>query len=222
MRCRPKTLPSCLKPRQILNRPLAAASRSGFTLLELLLTLAVLAAITAVSIPHVGLLLGDRRLVRAGDQVQIEMNRLRVDAMRQGRVMMIEALTGGNSIRVKPFQSVADATEAIDQTGSQSALLAGATQGSVVTLAADQAERLVELPAEVTIESVGVVSAARAAEIEQASLADQSAGWSRPILFYPDGSTSTAAIVLRHPTVGQLTVQLRGITGQATVSQVMP
>ena len=28
------------------------------------------------------------------------------------------ALTGGNSIRIKPFQSVADATEAIDQTGS--------------------------------------------------------------------------------------------------------
>ena len=222
MRCRPKTLPSCLKPRQILNRPLAAASRSGFTLLELLLTLAVLAAITAVSIPHVSLLLGDRRLVRAGDQVQIEMNRLRVDALRQGRVMMIEALTGGNSIRVKPFQSVADATEAIDETGSQSALLAGATQGSVVTLAADQAERLVELPAEVTIESVGVVSAARAAEIEQASLADQSAGWSRPVLFYPDGSTSTAAIVLRHRTMGQLTVKLRGITGQATVSPVMP
>ena len=135
--------------------------------------------------------------------------------------MMIEALTGGNSLRIKPFQSVADATEAIDQTGSQSALLAGATQGSVAAVAADQSERIIELPAEVTIESVGVVSAARAAEIEQASLADQSAGWSRPVLFYPDGSTSTAAIVLRHSTVGQLTVKLRGITGEATVGEVM-
>ena len=217
-----EVLPSRLDPPQTLISRQQTASRLAFTLLELLLTLAVLAAITAVSIPHVGSLLGDRRLVRAGDQVQIEMNRLRVDAMRQGRVMMIEALTGGNSIRVKPFHSVTDATEAIDQTGSQSGLLAGATQGSIAAPATNQPERLIELPAEVTIASVGVVSAARAAEIEQASLADQSAGWSRPVLFYPDGSTSTAAIVLRHRTMGQLTVKLRGITGQATVSQVMP
>jgi Tfp pilus assembly protein FimT len=208
--------------RSRLSLPPRSTTTSAFTLLELLLTLAVLAAITAVSIPHLGSLLSDRRLARAGDQVQAEMARLRVDAMRQGRVMMLEAMSGGSSIRIKPFQSVADATEAIDQTGSQSALLSGATQGSMTTTAADQSERLIELPAEVAVESVSVVSAARAAEIEQSSLADQTAGWSRPILFYPDGSTSTAAVVIQHPSVGRLTVKLRGITGEATVGEVMP
>lgn len=196
--------------------------RSGFTLLELLLTMAVMAAVLAVAIPNMDLLLRDRRLARAGEQVRIEMTRLRVDSMRQGRVMVLEALSGGNSIRIKPFQTVADATEAIDQTGSQSALLSGATQGTMTTLATESAERVIELPALVTVESVGVVSAARGSHIEQTMMSDQADGWSRPILFYPDGSTSTAAVVLRHETVGQLKVKLRGITGEATVGEVMP
>lgn len=200
--------------------------RSAFTLLELLLTLAVLAAIAAVTIPQIGLLLGDRRLVRAGDQLRVEMTRLRVDSMRQGRVMMMEAMIEGNSLRKKPFYSAVDSTEALDQTGSQSGLLTGAVQGVVTPLATDpssqEAGETVELPEDVTVVSVGVVSAARAAEIEQLTLSDQSEGWSRPILFYPDGSTSTAAVTLTSGTIGQVVVKIRGITGDVTVSEVLP
>ena len=195
---------------------------SAFTLLELLLTLAVLSAVAAVALPNLDLMLRDRRLVRAGEQVRVEMNRLRVEAMRRGRVMMMEGTLSGNTIRVKPFQSVADATEAIDQTGSQSALLSGATQGTMTTLATDQTERTIELPTQVTIMSIHVVSAARRMEIERLSQSDQIDGWSRPILFYPDGSTSTAAVDLKHDSIGNVRVKLRGITGDATVGQVTP
>jgi prepilin-type N-terminal cleavage/methylation domain-containing protein len=197
--------------------------RSAFTLLELLLTISVLAAIAAVAIPQVGILLGDRRVVRAGDQLRVEMTRLRVDAMREGRVMMIEGMIEGNSFRVKPFFSIADSTEALDQTGSQAGLLTGATQGVVVPIIEDESsEKSIELPEDVTVTSVGVVSAERASEIEQLTIAGQGQGWSRPILFYPDGSTSTASITLSHKSLGRVIVKIRGITGDVTVSGVLP
>jgi len=197
-------------------------SRPAFTLLELLLTLSVLAAIAAVAIPQAGLLLGDRRVVRAGDQLRAEMTRLRVDAMRQGRVLMLEGMIEGNSLRIKPFYSVADSTEAMDQTGSQQSLLTGATQGVIVPMDVDEeAEQVIELPEGIIVQSVGVVSAARAMEIEQLTQANQGEGWSRPVLFYPDGSTSTAAITLWDQTHGKVIVKIRGITGDVTVSEVM-
>ncbi|TWU55536.1 prepilin-type cleavage/methylation domain-containing protein [Rubripirellula reticaptiva] len=204
-------------------RSVAVRSRIAFTLLELLLTLSVLAAIASVVIPQVGLLMGDRRLVRAAEQWRVEMTRSRVDAMRQGRVLMVQGMVEGNSFRIKPYFSTSDATEAIDQTGSQSALLSGADQGNAVSLDVDsEAEEVIELPEGISVVSVGVVSAARASEIEQMTLADQSSGWSRPILFYPDGSTSTASIVMSGGDVGRIVVKLRGITGDVTISEVLP
>ena len=113
--------------------------RQAFTLLELLLVLAVLAAVASVAIPQAGILLGDRQLVRSAEQVQIQMTRLRVDAMRQGRVMVLQAMLEGNSLRFKPFFSLSDTTEAMDQTGSQSGLLTGAQQGIATAPASNAA-----------------------------------------------------------------------------------
>lgn len=193
-------------------------NKYGFTLLELLLVLAVLSAIASVVIPQVGWVLGDRRLVAAADQLRVEMTRTRVDAMREGRVMMLEAMVESGELRIKPFYSMTDSTEALDQTGSQSALLSGAQQATVaVATPLETTEQTIELPEDTIVESVGVVSSARSAEIQQQNLSDQSAGWSQPILFYPDGTTSTAIIILKHATHGRLSVKLRGITGDVTI-----
>ncbi|MCP4944897.1 MAG: pilus assembly FimT family protein [Rubripirellula sp.] len=196
--------------------------RSAFTLLELLLVIAILAALATMTMPKWGMLLNDRRLVRAGDQVRSSVARLRVEAMRSGRVIMLEGMLEGSSLRAKPFYSASDATEAIDQTGSGAQLLTGAEEASVVVIEADEAAiETIELPDEIVVKSVGVVSAARAMEIEQLTVSDQGQGWSRPVLFYPDGSTSTALISLAHPTMGRVVVKIRGITGDASVSEVL-
>lgn len=196
--------------------------RGGFTLLELLLVVAVLAVLTSIAIPQVSWLLGDRRIVRGAKLVREEFILARVDAMRGGRILMVDAMPETNTLRVRPYNSLADSVNAVDQTGSQAALLSGAEQGQFVQVdsSAEDDTRQIELPEDVMVKSIAVVSAARAMQIEQATLNSQSEGYSQPILFYPDGTTSTAAITLMHATHGQITVRLRGITGDVTVGEV--
>lgn len=212
----------------LVRRPTLPASipvsrRSAFTLLELLLTLAVISAIAAVTIPQVGWLLGDRRLVRSADQLRVEMTRLRLKAMRGGQVMILEGMLDGGNLRARPYFSPADATESGTGSGGPSALLSGAKQAAVAPVIQDESQvETIELPDDVTVEAVAVVSAARAAEIEQNTMAEQTQGWSRPVLFYTDGTTSTAAVTLRHESMGSIVVKLRGITGDAMVGEIQP
>ncbi|WP_235908591.1 pilus assembly FimT family protein [Roseiconus nitratireducens] len=195
----------------------------GFTLLELLLVLVIMTVLASIAIPQVAWLLGDRRIVRGASQIREEFMLARVDAMRQGRILMIDAMLESDTIRVRPYFSMTDAVNAVDQTGSQSALLSGAEQAQITPVIQNEEQiREVKLPEEIVVRSVSVVSAARAAEIQQAMLSDQVSGYSQPILFYPDGTTSTASVVLSHPVHGQITVKMRGITGDVTVSDVGP
>ena len=194
---------------------------SGFTLLELLLVLAIMSVLAAIAIPQVAWILGDRRIIRGAKLIREELMLARIEAMRGGRVLMVDAMLETNSLRVRPYHSLADSVNALDQTGSQSALLSGADQTQIVPLVQDETDlREIELPDDVVIQSVAVVSSVRAMEIEQATLSNQAEGFSQPILFYPDGTTSTAAITVSHAVHGRITVKLRGITGDVTFTEL--
>ncbi|MEM9589653.1 MAG: type II secretion system protein [Planctomycetota bacterium] len=196
-------------------------TRTAFTLLELLLTIAVMAALASVLLPQIGFLLGDRRLVRGANQVRVEMVRLRIEAMRSGKTLMLQGLPGESELRIQPFASLADATETMNVTGT-SALLAGADQAAPATFEIERVEsRSLELPEEVLFASVNVVSSARAIPVEQSlTAAAQADDYSQPVLFYADGTTSTAMVTLQHTTMGSIRIKLRGITGDATVGDV--
>jgi prepilin-type N-terminal cleavage/methylation domain-containing protein len=202
--------------------------RRAFTLLELLLSLVVFAAIASIALPGAALLLADRKIVRGADQLRIEMTRMRVDAMRSGRVMMIEAAIDGNTFRSRPYFSATDSVESSDQSSGQSGLISGADQAVVTAITIDpSATDEFEIPQELTIQSVQVVTAARGAEISQAATFNQDVGgegkqWSQPILFYPDGTTSTAAVTIADDVYGKVIVKLRGITGDVSVTEVSP
>lgn len=214
-----------MSDRTRLARPQGQARRAllprGFTVLELLLVLSVMAIIAAAAVPQVVSLLSDRRLVRGSRIVREEMLRARIDAMRQGRTLIMDAELETGKLRVRPYQSLADAVNAIDQTGSQQALLTGTDQGMIATVdLEEQPPEEIELPEEVTIEAINVVSAARALEIQQALSQSSTGQASAPILFYADGTTSTASVTLAHPTHGKITIKLRGVTGDVTLGEV--
>ena len=194
--------------------------QAGFTLLELLLVIALLAVMTSIALPQIASLLGDRRLVRAANVVSEEMMRLRIRAMREGKTYLMEGVLEEGTVNIRPITSLVDAVESYEETGSQQALLTGATQGTMIALEFDpEDEKVVELPDDVSVSDVAVVSSARAFQVEQQMLTAQS-GMGRPIFFYPDGTTSTAAMVLKHSTDGQITIKMRGITGDVTIGEV--
>ncbi len=207
-----------------------AASRRGFTLIELLLALAVLVALAAIIIPSFQGLLSNRRLARGGDIVRIEMLKARLAAMRSGRTQMLRFQLGAGTLSVRPWRSAADMTEAADMTGTGSALLQGGTPLPAAGIAATGQEEAqqIELPEGIVVAAARVESTTRSLAIETQTSSEQAAGWSQPLLFYADGTTSTAAVTVRDPApqdqqVGpQVIVMLRGLTGEPTLTEVQP
>ena len=112
---------------------------------------------------------------------------------------------------------------------------------------ADGTATIVELPSTVIIVDAIVVAEERSAfylgltvpgevgveenasEIEAVMLNEMRLGetasadgmiWSSPIFFYPDGSTSTAAVLLRSESGRCIEVRLRGLTGTGTLTDI--
>jgi len=150
----------------------------AFTLLELLLVMALFAAVAAVTMPAAGMLLADRRLDRAADHLQAEMTGLRARAVREGYVLAMRTGIGDTQLLVEPILHAGDATQSRDTTGLPSALLTGADQAmpSGAESAASErvggivGRRVIELPEAVTVVSVSTSPVGGSSTIEQASM----------------------------------------------------
>lgn len=195
---------------------------AGFTLVELLLVLALLAGMASLVVPSFAGLLADRGMARAGDQLRVAMMQARLSAMRSGRTYMMQFRQGSGEMRTLPWVDMNDMTEAADQTGGSSALLTGGNLvgGTMRAVDIEAETRNAELPAATTIAEVNIQSSPRSFLIETQMLAQASNDWGQPILFYPDGSTSTAAVTMQSDQVGRVVVLLRGLTGEPTVTDI--
>ncbi|TWT94280.1 prepilin-type N-terminal cleavage/methylation domain-containing protein [Neorhodopirellula pilleata] len=207
--------------------------RSAFTLLELLLAMAVFAGAAAMVMPTIGGLLTDRRIVRAADQVRAEMIRLRVHAMRHGRVMKLENVASedpavGNQLKITSVFSSTDSINSMDSSGGQSSLLSGADQtvgalGTAMTVGGEESWAI-ELPVGVSVKAVVTSPAGGSASVEAALLTTSGSGASggalttMPVVyFYPTGQTSNAIITLSDEVSPDQYVQIRGLTGDVTI-----
>jgi len=197
--------------------------RNAFTLVELLLTLAILVSVAALVVPTFGVLLADRRVARAADQMRVEMMQTRLLAMRTGRIQMLQLKIGTAEARVKPYFAMSDLTEAVDQTGSSSALLNGgnAVPTTIDVESSDNVTRAIDLPPSITVSDAKVESTSRSYMIDTQASSEVGEGWSQPILFYPDGTTSTAGVTFSQEEAGRVIVVLRGLTGEVIVSDVL-
>ncbi len=168
----------------------------GYTLLEMLLVLAVMVLLGAIVLPAVSQPLGKSELRDAAKQVRTQLARARLEAIESGRVYQFRFQPGRRKFEVVVKPSFRGEDESDNGQPLQGELPSG-----VCFHDQQAAERSTD--SDVDFEETGL------------------ANWSEPILFYPNGRTTSARIWLAGGRDYYLDVVLRGVTGSATVGQLL-
>lgn len=191
----------------------AVARRSAFTLMELILVIALLVIVASITWMQLKSPWESVRLRSAGTLIQSELGRMRVRAMRTGQTQMFQFQAGQGTYLCQSWQGVGD-----DQTSMNMSTGFGNTS----TPAANQAkpwQHQGQLPDNIQFLGAETQSDARSAMLLSSGGMNTNAA-SAPILFYPDGTTSTTHVVLTNARQQCVVVSIRGITGQTRVSDV--
>ena len=203
------------------NRPLAGSvparntagaqglrARRGLTLLELLLVLVVVVAVLALAWPALDRPFANQRLRRSADQVRAALARARNRAMLQGVPYEFRFVPGGSEFQVRPYEAMAENASTPSSAASGDAAVKPASVQTGV------------LPGDVYFASA---SAPANAGTSGATPSDvhvvQADGWSLPILLFPDGTATSAAITLVSDSGRMIDLHLRGLSGTARASE---
>lgn len=184
--------------------------RHGLTLLEMMLVMAILVAVAALAMPALGRSVESHRLSQGADLVRAAWMRAHVKAMRENKIHMFRYQLSGNRFRTESWRTLEDESPPPGQE-----LLAAQTS-------APADDRETELPEGVQFVAGDAQFENRSASVEDevSRFASADGSWSRPILFYPDGSTSNAHIVVGNQRKATIRVDLRGLTGNVQVREV--
>jgi len=216
--------------------------RTGFTLMEILLVLALLVAIAAISLPALNGPMENHRLRMAGDMVRVEWSHARNKAMESGRTYVFKYQPELGNFKIEPWyldddylesSNVLQAGGANGGVAGVNAALASARNGNSAdplssagatptSTTATSTVEIGELP-----EKVQFVGSETEMDERSAYLAVTSTPqgdevlWSDPIFFYPDGTSSTVRLLIRNSRARYLIVSIRGLTGVVQVSDLL-
>ena len=201
--------------RQIITRRAAR----GFTLIEVLLVLTLMCIIAAIVWPSLQRPFAGRRLQSAADAVRAQWCQARVAAMRSGRTFVFRYTVGGDQFRVEPQ----DDPSAPDSSFSAATGMSTTGEGALGTLGETLRHEEGTLPDGIRFladNTAGNDLADLSSDQQTDSQVGGSGDWSAPILFYPDGTTSNARLVLADDRNYGIRLMLRGLTGTVTVSDI--
>lgn len=221
---------NCILPRFLPLNNCAGNTRDAFTLIELLLVLAIVVAIMAVAMPAIHAPLENYRLRKAAELIQARWAKARNEAIRSGQTMVFRFQQNQNLFQIAPWITDADLVESSLLAGDANlqslAFAPAAGTGMAVgggTTITSALVKLEELPENVIF--VGFDSAATPRDVAVASQMQagsfSSDGWSAPILFYPDGTSSTVRLVLANSRGQFIMIKLRGLSGVGEISDLL-
>jgi len=181
----------------------AEAPRGGFTLLEMILVVAILVAMFGISWPLMERAYGDLKLKESAEKVRLKMGAARIHAIDSGLSYQFRVESEGHRFLVVPYEY---ATEANLQDG-----------------VLEQEDG--ELPEGLSFQAVS--EDASVEKIDEGMLAGFSnksklaeANWLAPLIFYPDGSATEASFRLVDEKRQYIEVSLRELTARIEVSAV--
>ncbi len=181
--------------------------RRGLTLFEILLVVAIIILVAAVSVPTLQRSFLGQRVQSAAERVRAECGKARAAAIRTGEVYAFYYAPDASHFAVAPFK---DAAKYVNP-----------DQGI-----SEEAERFSDLdlsknllPREVVFIEGNVVQETRTQL--QKEIDDGEVRGMIPILFYPDGQCQTADIFVANRETGDIKkIKLRGLTGTTTIVDV--
>jgi Tfp pilus assembly protein FimT len=193
--------------------------RPAFSLMELLLVLAVLVAVGAMVYPALQGPMEDQRLRKAADGIRAQWARARVMAMKTGQIYAFRYQVGSGWYGVEPWEAGVSEIELAPEAEQEP------TSVSQATVARSQFGPLgtpgVRLPAGITFFTGQTVLDMRSQEVvdgqQNAGLAESSA---QSIVFYPDGTSSDATLILTNQRF-YVQLHLRGLTGLSRGSDLL-
>lgn len=193
----------------------------GFTLLELLIVLALIVILAGLSLPAFTGTIRSQRLRSAAESVRTEWMRAHIQAMKTGRIHVYRFQDGDRRFEIVPWVAPDDALESSATAGAPSMPIAMAT-ASGTAAGGVELEEGPGLPEGVIFVGGEAQSDSRALSVEEAMSGSVGSDgqWGPPILFYPDGSASDAYVIVANDFQQAVRIELRGLTGLATVGDI--
>ena len=184
----------------------SAAPRPGFTLIELMLVVAIMVVIAAVAAPSIQRSFTRTALQKGADRVRVAMGQARVKAIRSGEEYAVFYMQTGSWFNVAPYSKFSEQADLASRRQRM------ADEGKNSNFEEDL------LPKGIKFTSSETDVNSRAASILASSEANGSA--LGMILFYPDGTAQDARLVLENEKQDFIQLDLRGLTGMARTVRV--
>ena len=194
------------------RRQSARGDRRGFTLVEVLLTLCLLVVIASFVFPMLGKPFANQRLKKSADRIRAAWCRTRIDAMDDGAVYVFHYAIEGNRYRVERRDDLMATADALPEQATGGPSISGTPQAFEKLLPNGVTFLTGEIEPDNRVTMLGIGG--------DTTSSSSAASWSEPIVFYPDGTTSTAQLVIKNEHDRQVRLSLRGLTGVVRIVNV--
>lgn len=203
------------------SRDLLGRRHAAMTLFELLLVLVLLVVIGSLAAPLFEGSLSSIRLRRGTDQVLATWSQARTHAIEAGQIFQFRFQPNGGDYRVDPWPGELEEELFEKDEVNASSEAASSERGTEESELADWKYEA-SLPEEIVFSSAESVSQDEYGERTVTRLDQENTSkWSTPIMFFPDGTTSAASLLLKNGKEMYRRATLRSLTGVARASELL-